>query len=84
LTRRIDITQSAFRVYDDDAAEGLATPLADENADLTVALNENFRPRLQVDSSGDIASGSYRIAYRYREDSEAEWGGWTEVPVEGS
>jgi hypothetical protein len=78
------LTQSAFRVYDDDAAEGLATPLAAENADLTITLSENFRTRLQVDSSGDIASGSYRIAYRYREDSEAAWGDWTEVPVGGS
>jgi hypothetical protein len=67
------IEQEGFQWYDDDAAEGSATTLAAQDANITRAKNTNTRLRLLLNATGDPASTQYKLQYKRSADPTSEW-----------
>lgn len=57
------LTQSAYRHYADDDVPGDATPLAAQNAPVTIPRGETVRTRIQLDATGDPDAISAQLEY---------------------
>lgn len=58
------VDQSAYRFYEDDGAEGAATPLAAENTPITMSAGDKARIRVQLNATGDPASFNPQLEFR--------------------
>lgn len=65
--------QEGFRFYDDDDDEASSTPLEDQDTDLTIGKETNFRTRMLTDFTGDPASATAELQYRVVGDPATEW-----------
>jgi hypothetical protein len=68
------LTQSRYRWRNDDGSESAATWAAAENTAITLAQNTPRRLRVQVQSTNDKPSASYKLQYRKVGDP-----GWDDV-----
>ena len=75
LPSNANVTTSAFRWRDDSASESANSGwLAAEDVDITGRATEtNTRLRVQLQSSGDVASAAYKLQYRKVGDAGSEW-----------
>lgn len=65
--------QEGFRFYADDAAAGSATPLANQDVDVSVAKGTNFRLRVLGNMTGDAPSEAATLQYKKSGDAASEW-----------
>ena len=64
----------ATRWFDDDGSETTATALAAQDTAITGRAKEtNTRLRTQIQTTGDVASGAYKLQYRKVGDADSEW-----------
>jgi len=67
------LTQDGYRFYDDDAAVGSETALANEDTNITRGKEAPFRLRIQVDVTGDADASAMTLQYKEVGDGVAEW-----------
>jgi len=70
------IDQSAFRFWNDDAAEASMTGAAAENTNLTATANTKKILRVEVETNGDMPSSTYK--WKYQANGT---GGYADLPV---
>lgn len=68
------LTQSAYQFFEDDDAEGAATPIDAENTPVALAQGDTFRLRKQIASSGD--AGAFQSHTRVRRVGSASGIWW--------
>ena len=64
------LEQSKYEYRDDDGDKATATALAGENTTITRAPALNTRLRVQVNATGDPASGQFQLEYRKQGSSQ--------------
>lgn len=65
------LTQSAFRLRNEDGSETTATWSSAENANATKPLDTPFRIRMQIDAAGDPTAKTFQL--EYKKSSDATW-----------
>lgn len=68
-----EIEQEGFRFYDDDGDEDESTALANQDTDISIAKQTNFRPRIIANATGDPASGQFTLQYKRDDEAATEW-----------
>jgi hypothetical protein len=63
--------QSVYIFRNDDGDEESATPIDDENEDISVAPETPVRVRIQIDTDGDVPETQFQL--EYKRDSQTDW-----------